>query len=137
MRYFKIMSSEEIIGAEKYEKPDWVGLEKNGTQVRCSERNARGILIFGGSTTAQLVGKDPIGDTEYDVTEIYGTEYEQIVADHPLAETVPEEDTEEPSEDDSLRMMSNAELRAAYRDLSGKVDNLEEALLEMSEIVYA
>ena len=81
MLYYKIVQGEKTVTAEAHENPVYVCRQANGVLVRCSEGNAQGILSLDGSTVYQLNGK-PSLDLEdgYTAYEIYGTEYEEIIA---------------------------------------------------------
>lgn len=92
MKWYRLYSAGESIGAEAIEEPVFVYRQANGVIDICNEAHAQGVVSADESTYYQLAGRDSLGNG-YAVTaeEISGTEYDEIVRELPDPEdTEPE-----------------------------------------------
>ena len=135
MFYIKICTPDgETIGAERMEVLQYVKQNTGRIRfLRCSEREAQGIISLDMSEIYYLDGKTPFVGIEAKVAKLIdGAEYREIVG--PEDEPGGDPEDEIPASDEAL---TREELTAKVTELEATNEMLMECIMEMSEIVYA
>lgn len=121
MLYLKILKDGETVAAEAHESPQYVK-QKNRLLLRCSEREAQGILSLDSAVVYQLDGKEAIQPPpEYTSCIITMAEYDEI-SDKLGGNDEEDNNPEVPPDTEETEILTRAEL-------TEKVIALEEKLL--------
>lgn len=148
MVYLKLQDIDgTVIGVEEISDPSYVCYQKrNSILVRCSEKEAQGIMSATENTIYQIHGKEKLQGIEEQLLDAFFIDdFEYEVLKNKIGEM--SDDTETGVEDietEEIKVLTFAEmaqkistLEKALAEEKQRNDMLEECILEMSETVYA
>ena len=139
MTYFKITTpNNELSGTFELINPIFVRIQNaNGIYVRCSKRDACGVISPDGEKVYTLFGKSfgEGADSEERAKIISLAEYEECLRVQEQNDI--EDDSPQLIDDTPIKpIMTRAELTQRVEELEEQNRFLQDCLLEMSEIVY-
>jgi len=148
MVYLKLQDADgTIIGVEEISDPSYVCYQKrNSILIRCSEKDAQGIMSATENTIYQIHGKEKLQGIEEQLLDAFFIDdFEYEVLKNQIGELPDNTETNiEGTETDENKVLTSAELvqkitalEKSFTAEKQRNDMLEECILEMSEAVYA
>lgn len=150
MVYLKLQDTDgTVVGIEEINNPTYVCYqERNSILIRCSEKEAQGIMSANENTIYQIHGKEKLQGIEEQLLDAFfidDFEYEVLknTIDE-ISDSVSETSVTDDTEVDEIKILTSAEMVQKINTLEKALeaerqrnDMLEECILEMSEAVYA